>query len=253
MGKYQPNGKKSIWGKGGRGMNKELKSAMKQLTKENRKIIYHMEKYFGSHYLNEVCYDELLSDVVGMAIECQKRGDDFSEAVGMDYELFCHELALNIPKQSMVEKVFSCITWILYAVGIVIPCLFIYSKIFDRFTPAVCDGFLITASLAYFVKYTSIATLLVFGRYFFRRSSYSVQLRSLGIYVAFFLLFAIAIDNLAYSWFGTSTISIHIIVWFVIFAILITLAFLAKRFTALGIAYSKRKKDAGFDSFGYKD
>ncbi len=234
-------------------MNKELKSSMKQLTKENRKIIYHMEKYFGSRYLNEVCYDELLSDVVGMAIECQQRGEDFSQAVGMDTELFCHELALNIPKQSIWEKVFSCILWILYAVGLVIPILFIYSMVFDRFTPAICDGFVITATLAYFVKYTSIAILIVFGRYFVYRSSYQARVRSLGLYLAFFLLFVIAVDNLAYGWFGKSTVSIHMFVWVAVFAVLICAAYLAKRLTALGIAYRKRKGDGGFDSFGYKE
>ncbi|HAZ18568.1 MAG TPA: hypothetical protein DCY75_00155 [Clostridiales bacterium] len=225
-------------------MTKDLKASLKLLTKENKKIISHMERYMGARHLNEVCYDELLSDIVGMALECQERGEKFSDAVGMDYELFCHELVINIPKQSMPEQILSGVIWVLYCTGLVVPLLYVYSILFVNFTPATCNGFLFIAPIAYLIKYSVVALILVMGRYFIKRSTYKAQSVVLAVYLFIFMISIIVVDNLAYTWFGKNTFEIHIVVWMLIFLVLSVFSQVAKRLTALGIAYTKRKKES---------
>ena len=67
-------------------MDKELSASMKKLNKENRRVIMKMEQYMESRYINEIAGEDILADMVGMALEYQERGEPFSEAIGGDCE-----------------------------------------------------------------------------------------------------------------------------------------------------------------------
>ena len=69
-------------------MSKELNLSMKKLDRENRRIILKIEQYMETRYINEIACEDILSDIVGMALECQERGEPFSEAIGGDYEAY---------------------------------------------------------------------------------------------------------------------------------------------------------------------
>ena len=52
-------------------MDKELSASMKKLNKENRRVIMKMEQYMESRYINEIAGEDILADMVGMALEYQ--------------------------------------------------------------------------------------------------------------------------------------------------------------------------------------
>ena len=54
-------------------MDKELSASMKKLNKENRRVIMKMEQYMESRYINEIAGEDILADMVGMALEYQER------------------------------------------------------------------------------------------------------------------------------------------------------------------------------------
>ncbi len=226
-------------------MKDDLKSSMAKLSGENRKIIRHMSRYLGSRHLNEVCFRELLSDIVGMALESQERGEKFSDTVGMDYEPFCRELAANTPRQSFPEQFLASLTWGLYSAGLVVPLLYIFTTLFPKFSPAVCSSMVFITPISYFVKYTVMALILVSGRFVVRRGTYKSQSFLLAAYLMVFMLSFIVMDNLPQQWFGKDVIHIHLVAWIVIFACLAAFSIVSKRLTALGIAYRKQKKENG--------
>ena len=98
-------------------MNKERKNSARILTRENKRIIMKIEHYLESRYINQVAGKEIMSDIVGMAIECQERGDSFAEMIGSDHEAFCRELIRNSPRQHIHERILHVLHWfILFAI-----------------------------------------------------------------------------------------------------------------------------------------
>ena len=69
-------------------MKRVLKKSLASVSPDDRKIIRRISAYLLSHYMNEVVYEETVSDLIGMAEECKARSEDFSLVIGPDIEGF---------------------------------------------------------------------------------------------------------------------------------------------------------------------
>ena len=88
-------------------MTSEQKKALKRVSKPNRKIILKMQRNLSTYDLNEMEYEQTISDIIGMALEYEERGESFGEAIG-DCAMFCRELVTNLPFQSKGERILDC-------------------------------------------------------------------------------------------------------------------------------------------------
>ena len=58
-------------------MTSEQKKALKRVSKPNRKIILKMQRNLSTYDLNEMEYEQTISDIIGMALEYEERGESF--------------------------------------------------------------------------------------------------------------------------------------------------------------------------------
>lgn len=114
-------------------MDKELAASIKKLNKDNRRIIMKMEQYMEARYINEIACEDILADMVGMALEYQERGEPFSEVIGNDCEAFCKELVVNSPRQSPLERVLNVFRWLILFSMLLMPGLYLLELYFPRF------------------------------------------------------------------------------------------------------------------------
>ena len=221
-------------------MNKELSLSMKKLNRENRRIIRKMELYLESRYINEFAGEEILSDIVGMALECQKRGESFSDAIGGDSETFCRELIRNSPRQSVLERVLVVLIWLLFFTMFLVPGLYLIEWSFPglNHSSAQIEGFLYTVRLSFLLKSEILIILLVIGWFLVKRNTYRPMKYVVGLYVAVPMA-AFLIPDTILNFNTPVTISLPIYVG-VVFALL-CLAYLGRKLTALTIAYQKKK------------
>ena len=63
-------------------MTSEQKKALKRVSKPNRKIILKMQRNLSTYDLNEMEHEQTISDIIGMALEYEERGESFGEAIG---------------------------------------------------------------------------------------------------------------------------------------------------------------------------
>lgn len=221
-------------------MNKEFAAILKQLSKEDRKIIKKMQHYFETCYLNEVVFEDMMCDIAGMALECQTRGESFSEYIGTDYKTFCRSLAGNAKKQTFPERIFDVLRWMIYFDGIIIPFLYVLYAIIG-FTAPKLDGLVLTAPVAQLFMYFSVSTLLVLGWFLVKRFTYYSQTVVFAIYMAAVISVFLVTDFFGTMWFGDMTVSVSIIIWGVVIFALLTICYLAKRLIAMSNVYSRKK------------
>ena len=62
-------------------MKKERKLSLSCLSRENKAIVLKIEHYLETRGINDVSGEEVISDIIGMALECQERGDSFEEMI----------------------------------------------------------------------------------------------------------------------------------------------------------------------------
>lgn len=221
-------------------MNKEYLASLRSLTKENRKTILRMQHYLETCYLNEVVFEDIMSDLAGMAIESQKRGVSLSDTIGMDYKSFCRELAVNAKKQSFPERIFDVMTWICFFDGILVPILSIFYSLF--YSPSYNIGdFTMIAPAGQLMMYVSVSTVLVIGWFLTKRFTYSAQAIVFSAYMAAVLLTFVLTDFFGKHLFGDKTVSISLFTWLATVTVLFVICYLAKRLLAFTIAYKNRK------------
>ncbi len=224
-------------------MDKELRLSMKKLTKENRRLIMKMEQYMETRYINEIAGEDILADIVGMALECQERDENFNNAIGGDCELFCKELVRNSPRQSWFERILNVLRWLLLFSMILLPALFVIELIFPNMSPSEHDGLLFSSRAVFVLKYYLLMFVLVIGWFFVRMYTYKPMKYVMGSYIAVFMLFFLFTDGILGFFFNDALIKVNILVWIVSFGVVLALCDLLKRLAAITIAYRKRKND----------
>ncbi|MBO5796930.1 MAG: hypothetical protein J6R77_01105, partial [Clostridia bacterium] len=174
--------------------NREFHAAMLQLSPENRRVLRRMARYLDSYALNEVAYEELMSDLTGMALECQQRQQPFSEAVGMDEVAFCHELVANCPRETFLERLLGACRWVILWVAFVLPVMMLLEVIFT-WMPGSCEGLLYHTPLSFLLKYCTTAVLVSCGLFFLKRMSYYSKTFISTIYLVVFLVAFITVSE----------------------------------------------------------
>ena len=223
-------------------MNKELSLSLKKLTPENRRIIRKMEVYLESRYINEFAGEEILSDIVGMALECQKRGESFSEAIGGDSEAFCRELIRNSPRQSLLERILTVFIWLFFFTLFLLPALYLIELAFPQYSPAEVQGLLYTARLSFFLKYEALLVILILGWFLVRRNAYRPMKFVIGIYVAVAMIFFLVSNTVLTFFVHDAAVTISLVVYVISVGALLGLCYLGRKLAALTVAYYRKKK-----------
>ncbi len=224
-------------------MDKELYAAKRKLNKENNKLILKMEQYLESHYINEVAGEEILSDIVGMALECQERSESFLDAIGGDSEAFCRELIRNSPRQSWLERILNVLRWLFFYSACLMPLFCLVELVFPDWSPAELHGLTYTAPLAFLLKYYVFMFVLIIGWFIVRMCTYKPMKYVFGGYFAVFMLFFFFTNAVLSFVVGDRSTSVHLFVVVIAFAALTILCELGRRLTAMTVAYRKRKKE----------
>ncbi len=222
-------------------MNRERKTSAKILTKENRRIIMKIEQYLESRYINEIAGEEILSDIVGMALECQERGDSFEQMIGADHEAFCRELVRNSPKQHLHERILHMLHWLLLFATCLLPGLFLIEILFPAYSPGNIVGIDYTVRFSYILKYYILMFVIVVGWFFVRMYNYKPTKYVFGTYFTILMLFFLFTDAILKFIIGNMSVNINIIVWTVTLAVLFVICYLLRRVIAMSIAYKRNK------------
>lgn len=223
-------------------MNSEYRAAAAQLTPQNRRALRRMARYINSYSLNEVAYEELMSDLVGMALECQERHQSFSEAVGMDEAAFCHELVANCPRRTRAERAFGLLFFLTAWVAAILPAMYLLEFVFP-WMPGECDGLLYIAPASFICKYFATVLMLSTGLYFWKRITYRSKSVAGSLFALSFLLVFITVSEVAPLLVGGVLWHIHMIVWAIACAALMLLFYAARRCVAMTMAYQRKKQE----------
>lgn len=98
-------------------LRRENNQQGKQLTKENNEILTDMVVYLHSSDLCEYDIEVIRKELLGMALEAQLRGENFSNVIGDNFKVFCKELIKNGRKKTPYEKVLEFLFIATYGVG----------------------------------------------------------------------------------------------------------------------------------------
>lgn len=224
-------------------MDKDLSAARARLTRENKRLILKIEQYLESHYINEVTGEELISDIVGMARECQKRGERFEDALGGDSEAFCRELIRHAPRQSLGERILHILRWIVMYATLLLPGLFLFEWVFPTVSPATISGAEYTVSLSFLIKYLILVLVLVVGWFIVRMYTYKPTKYVLGGYLASFMLVFLFSDAFLSLFIHQQVAAVNVLLWLLIGGVALLLCDLLRRLVATSIAYKNRKKN----------
>ncbi len=224
-------------------MDKELAASMKRLNRENRRVILKMEQYMEARYINEIACEDILADIVGMALEYQERGESFSDAIGGDAEAFCRELVRNSPRQSPIERILNFLRWLILFSMLLMPALYLIELLFPTFSPSKTEGLQFSTGMAFALKYHILVFVLVIGWFFVRMSTYKPMKYVMGTYIAVFMLFFLFTDGILSYIVKDKLLTVNILVWVLCFGGALLLCDVLKRLAAFTIAYKKQKKD----------
>lgn len=222
-------------------MNKNLRADIKQLTAENRRSLRHMARYLDSYALNDVAYEELISDLVGMALECQERRVPFLREVGMDEAAFCRELVQNCPRETRLERVLALCRWFVSWVAMVLP-LFMLLKCLFRWMPGRFDGLTYVTPFPFFAKYCILAALVSCGFLFLKRNTYRSWPYIGALYLSVFLAVFVVVSEAAAHISQAVQLRLSLILWLMVFGGLWMLLYVARRCVALTVAYRRQKQ-----------
>ena len=222
-------------------MKSDYKSCLRQLDGENKKLLRKIKLYVDSRHLNRVARRDLLGDIAGMALEAQKRGENFSDTIGGDYEVFCRELVKNSPRNTVREDVFSSLTFIFLCIALIVPLIFGFSFLIESDSVSV-QGTSLTLPDAMLFKYVALTVGGVLGWFLAYSQMYRSSVGVAVIYVAT-LLFCIAVFDVftglipnAPKW------TVNVIWWALSFGGLSLLSLMMNRLISMTIAYRQQKK-----------
>lgn len=219
-------------------LNKEYHSNFKLLSKENKRTVRRMQHYLETKYINEIVFENMMNDLLGMALESQARGESLQNTIGMDYKTFCQELADNAKKQTPAERVLYVSQWLILFGGIIVPLLYVFYAVFGFSKPSI-TGVYLTAPTKQLFMYLSVATTIIIGWFIVKRFTYSAQTIVFGLY-----LIAITGTFLLTDFLGTllfdDTIKINILIWIASFAAALAFVALLRRNIAIILAKIKK-------------
>ncbi|MBE6757835.1 MAG: hypothetical protein E7552_04720 [Ruminococcaceae bacterium] len=219
----------------------EQRATFSQLTAENRRVLRRMQRFLDSYSLNEVTQEEILTDLTGMALECQQRGQPFSEAVGMDEAVFCHELVVNCPRQTRTERVLGALRWMTAWIGCIMPVMFFLECVFPWFSGDVVEG-IYYVPLPFLCRYCAAVIPVATGMYIFKRLTYCSRSLVWTLFVAVFLLVFITVSEVSVRLMNTVTVPLSLWLWLWLFGGMFAFFHVAKRCVALTVAYRQKKK-----------
>ena len=223
-------------------MNKERKNNSRILTKENRHIIMKIEHYLETHHINEVAGEEIIADIVGMALECQERGDSFTEMIGDDHESFCRELVKNSPKQYIHERILRIMHWFLLFAMLLLPGLYVVELALPKYSPGSISGLVYTVRLSYVLKYYILMFAIVIGWFYVRMHTYKPTKYVFGTYFAAIMLFFLFTDGVLAFIVGDRTVELNVLLWIICTGAVLLICDLASRMIAVSIAYRKNNR-----------
>ena len=219
-------------------MTTEQSRSMKLLTKENRRIIGRMQRNLETYNLNELEYERTISDIIGMALEYQERGESFSSAIGMDCASFCRELIRNLPLQSRGERALEFCRWTLWCVGLYVPVVWLLS-FFISYMPSASASVYLYATIAFLIKYLVVTLVLVFGLFYVKRNVYHSRSMVWSLYFVVLLLTYFAVDFTPLDEIPEVETKINIVIWALSFGAAITGVSLTKR--AIARKYARKQ------------
>ena len=214
-------------------MNKNLKNTIRSLPAEDRRMIRDMRRYFIARFLNPVCRDELMEDIVGMAQESRARGASLAETIGMDCQQFCHELAANTPRQRAWEITWGILAWTFAAYCVTVPLLFLYSVLFPKWTVVRTDGLFASVPIGGTVKYALVIAGLIAAYYLLRRLSYRAIVPGFAIYVGAFMALLLLADSLLEYLLDGAAMHVNLLCIIILLAGVTVLCFAMRYYAAL--------------------
>ncbi len=222
-------------------MKKELSASMKKLTKKNRRTIMKMEQYMETRRVNEVACEDILCDIVGMALEAQERGEDFNDVIGGDYEQFCRELVKNAPKQRWSESILDVLFWLTLFSTVLMPSLYIVEVLFPSYSPSEYSGLVFSPKVSFLLKYYAIMFFLIIGWFFVKFYTYKPTKYVMGTYIAAFMLLYLFGDGFIAYFVKASVFNINVLIWVLVLGALLLILWLFKRLAAFTAVHQKRK------------
>lgn len=221
---------------------KDLGTALSQLSADNRRTLRRMARYLDSYSLNEVTQEELLADLSGMALESQQRGQAFSEAIGMDEVVFCHELVANCPRETWGERLLGALRWMVAWVGCILPIMYVLEWVFPWMSGHIENG-LYFVPLPFLCKYGAAVIPIAAGIYMFKRLTYFSRSMVWTLFTAAFLLVFITVSEVSVRFMQAITVPFSLVVWLLTFGCVFALLHVAKRCVALTVAYRQKKQE----------
>lgn len=223
-------------------MCREYHQAYRKLTPENRQVIRKMRYYLDSHYLNQVYYDALMNDIVGMALESQSRGERFSDTVGIAYQDFCDELVKNTLRQGPWERLLGALVWMFGYIGLIVPFMYLFSLFFNL-ADVTYEGILLVTPMELVFKYLFIVCALNIGWVLVKRSIYKSSTIVVGCFLSFITLTVIFADYITMNvWRQRETIHVNILIWMATLTAVVLLLLLIKTVVA---QYRAKKEHNG--------
>ncbi len=219
----------------------EQRAVHAQLSVENRRALRRMRRFLDSYSLNEVAQEELLTDLAGMAVECQQRGQPFSEAVGMDEAAFCHELVANCPRETWLERVLTALRWIAAWVGCILPVMMLLEWLFPWMSGHFAEG-IYYVPLPFLCKYLAAVIPVALGMCVFKRLTYHSRSLVWTLFAAVFLFVFITVSEVSARFMNTVTLPLSLWLWLWLFGGAVAFFHIAKRCVALTVAYRQRRK-----------
>lgn len=219
---------------------KEQRAVRAGLSADNRRALRRIERFLDSYSLNEVTQEEVLTDLTGMALECQQRGQSFVDAVGMDEATFCHELVVNCPRETRTERVLAVLRWMTAWVGCILPVMFLLEWVFPWMSGSIADG-LYYVPLPFLCKYLAAVIPVAAGMYVFKRLTYCSRSLVWTLFAVAFLLVFITVSEVSARFMSAVILPLSLWLWLWLFGGAFAFFHIAKRCVALTVAYRQKK------------
>lgn len=220
----------------------DLRAVLAQLSAENRRTLHRMMRYLDSYSLNEVKEEELLTDLAGMALESQQRGQAFSDAIGMDEVVFCHELVANCPRETWLERTLAAMRWMVAWIGCILPVMYLLEWVFPWMSGTIENG-LYYVPLPFLCKYGAATIPIAAGIYLFKRLTYISRSMVWTWFTVIFLVVFITVSEMSARFMQAITLPFSLAVWLIGFGCVFALLHIAKRCVALTVAYRQKKQE----------
>ena len=182
-----------------------------------------------------------MTDLVGMALECQQRGQPFADAMGMDEAVFCHELVANCPRVTFLERLLAALRWMVMWVGCILPVMALLECVFPWISGEFANG-LYYVPLPFFCKYLAAVIPVAAGMYIFKRLTYHSRSLVWTLFSVVFLFLFITVSEVSARFMSAVTLPLSLWLWLWLFGGAVAFFHVAKRCVALTVVYRQKKK-----------